>query len=290
MTAPIISRDSRMTKILLALAFSLAPVFAFAAGSTYPMDPAPNRSTDLAALQNGARLFVNYCLNCHSANLMRYNRLRDIGLTEEQIKSYLLFTGRSVGETMHISMTAKDGKDWFGVAPPDLSVITRAKGSFEYAGPDYIYTYLRTYYRDASKPHGWNNLAYPNTAMPHVFWERQGRRELSTELVHEVKETGKPAAWERVVTTYDANGLATVKKAPAEGTPHAAFSAKFNNLEPAKAAQFDRDMADLTGFLTYMSDPSANTRYRLGVWVLIFLGFFTVIAMWLSRVYWRDVK
>ncbi len=280
-----------MKRILFALLLAALPLIASASGDAYPMDPAPNRATDMPALQNGAKLFVNYCLNCHSANLMRYNRLKDIGLTDQQIRENLLFTGNSVGDTMKVAMTVKDAKEWFGVVPPDLSVVTRAKGSFEYAGPDYVYTYLRTYYRDASRPTGWNNLAYPNSAMPHIFWDRQGKRELSTVLVHEHEVAGKGKSWEKISTAYDANGAATVKKEPLEGhSNHASFDAKFTELEPAKAAQYDKDMADLVGYLTYMSDPSATTRTRLGVWVLLFLGIFTVFAMWLNSVYWRDVK
>jgi ubiquinol-cytochrome c reductase cytochrome c1 subunit len=280
-----------MKRILFALFVVAAPFFASASGDVYPMDPAPGRSTDMPALQNGAKLFVNYCLNCHSANLMRYNRLKDIGLTDQQIRENLLFTGDGVGDTMKVAMTVKDTKEWFGVVPPDLSVVTRAKGSFEYAGPDYVYTYLRTYYRDASRPTGWNNLAYPNTAMPHIFWDRQGKRELNTILVHEHEIAGKGKAWEKVSTSFDANGAATVKKEPMEGhSNHGSFEAKFTELEPAKAAQYDKDIADLVGYLTYMSDPSATTRKRLGVWVLLFLGIFTVFAMWLNSVYWRDVK
>ena len=163
-----------LKKLILTLA--LAPALALAAGGNYPLDRAPERTTDLAALQNGAKLFVNYCLNCHSAVSMRYNRLRDIGLTEDQIKSNLLFTGEKIGELMKTSLSAKDAKEWFGAVPPDLSVIARAKASGAGTGADWLYTYLRTYYKDESRPTGWNNMLFPNVGMPHALWELQGVR------------------------------------------------------------------------------------------------------------------
>ena len=133
--------------------------------------------TDNAALQNGARLFVNYCLNCHSASYMRYNRLRDIGLTEDQIKKNLMFATDRIGETMKVTLDPTQAKTWFGGIPPDLTVISRSRSSLgKGTGADYLYTYLRTYYRDDTKPTGWNNLVYPNVGMPHVLWELQGQR------------------------------------------------------------------------------------------------------------------
>ncbi|MDP9109703.1 MAG: cytochrome c1, partial [Pseudomonadota bacterium] len=154
----------------------LLPALAIASEGGPVLDHAPDRSTNLSSLQNGAKLFVNYCLNCHSAASMRYNRLRDIGLNEDQIKANLLFASDKVGDLMKVSMTAKDGKEWFGAAPPDLSVIARAKSSEAGSGADYLYTYLRTFYKDDNRPTGWNNLVYPNVAMPHVLWQLQGIR------------------------------------------------------------------------------------------------------------------
>lgn len=273
-------------------ALLLAPALGFAAGSGYPLDPAPDRSTNLAALQNGAKLFVNYCLNCHSANLKRYNRLVDIGLTEDQIRQNLLFTSDKIGDTMRIAMTPKDGKEWFGKAPPDLSVITRGKSSVypAYKGTDYIYTYLRTYYRDASSPHGWNNLAYPNAAMPHVMWYRQPGRELTTTLVHEVAgEKGK--AWEKVVTKYDLTGQKTeTKELLKDYHGHGSVTNAWSGGDAKALAQYDDDIADLVGFLHWMSDPSAPKRRSMGVWVLLFIGLFGVMAWWLNSVYWRNIK
>ena len=135
------------------------------------------RMSNIAALQNGARLFVNYCLNCHSASYMRFNRLTDLGLSEAQIKQNLLFATDKVGETMKVALDPKQAKDWFGAVPPDLTVIARSRADIaKGSGADYLYTYLRSYYRDPEKATGWNNLVFPNVGMPHVLWELQGQR------------------------------------------------------------------------------------------------------------------
>jgi len=158
----------------LVMALGLVTGAQASGGDTIAWDKAPVKTTDLASLQNGAKLFVNYCLNCHSAAFMRFNRLKDIGLTDQQIKDNMLFTTDKVGETMKAAIDPKQAKEWFGANPPDLTVIARAKAGHGGTGADYIYTYLRTYYRDENKATGWNNLAFPNVGMPHVLWELQG--------------------------------------------------------------------------------------------------------------------
>jgi ubiquinol-cytochrome c reductase cytochrome c1 subunit len=168
-----------MKKLLLSLFVALSfcgPVQA--AGGGHPWDKFPTeRMNDLAALQNGAKLFSNYCLNCHAAAFMRYNRLKDIGLSDEQVAQNLIFTGAKVGETMKIAQDPADAKVWFGADPPDLTLIARSRAdASKGSGADYIYTYLRTYYRDETKPTGWNNLAFPGIGMPHVLWELQGQQ------------------------------------------------------------------------------------------------------------------
>ena len=167
-----------MKKLILTLMLALGCVAgANASGAgEVAWDKAHNRVNDLPSLQNGAKLFVNYCLNCHSASSMRYNRLRDLGLSEDQIKNNLLFSGEKVGDMMTIAMRPADAKAWFGAVPPDLSVIARAKASGAGSGPDYLYTYLRTFYKDDTRPTGWNNMVVPNVAMPHVLWQLQGVR------------------------------------------------------------------------------------------------------------------
>jgi ubiquinol-cytochrome c reductase cytochrome c1 subunit len=136
-------------------------------------DKAPDKIKDMAALQSGAKTFVNYCLNCHSAAFMRYNRLQDIGLTPEQIKDNLLVTNAKLGETMIAAIDPKQAKAWFGVNPPDLTVIARSRAGAGGTGADYLYSYMRGFYQDETKPTGWNNHVFPNVAMPHVLWELQ---------------------------------------------------------------------------------------------------------------------
>ncbi|CAG9179167.1 Ammonia monooxygenase gamma subunit [Cupriavidus laharis] len=233
--------------------FAAAPVMASEGG--YPLEPAPVNTADLSSLQRGAKLFVNYCLNCHGASMMRYNRLKDIGLTDDQIRGNLLFTADKVGETMTIAMQPKEAKAFFGAQPPDLSVIARARGD------DWLYTYLRTFYRDDSRATGWNNLVFPSVGMPHVLWELQGQRAAK---FSEVEEHGEK-----------------VHK-----------FAGFEQLSPGKMSkvEYDQATADLVGFLDWMAEPAQNHRKRLGVWVLLFLGMFTVFAWRLNAAYWKDVK
>ena len=158
--------------LILGLAFGAATASASEGG--IPWDKAPNKTNDQVALQNGAKLFVNYCLNCHSAAFMRYNRLTEIGLTEKQIKENLLFGSNKVGETMKAAIDPNQAKEWFGGNPPDLTLMTRSRSDgSKGTGADYLYTYLRNYYKDDTKPTGWNNHAYPNVGMPHVLWELQ---------------------------------------------------------------------------------------------------------------------
>jgi ubiquinol-cytochrome c reductase cytochrome c1 subunit len=253
----------KMLKKLIAV-LVLLPAFAMANEGGFPLDQAPDRVTNLVALQHGAKLFVNYCLNCHSAASMRYNRLRDIGLTEEQIKNNLLFTSDKVGDLMKVAMSEKDAKAWFGAAPPDLSVIARAKASEAGSGADWLYTYLRTFYQDKSRPTGWNNMVFPNVGMPHVLWELQGIR---TAKFVEEKDPHEPGKAE-----LKFEGFEQVKPG------------KMSNLE------YDNAVADLVAYLQWMSEPTQNTRKRIGVWVLLFLGLFMVLAWRLNASYWKDIK
>jgi ubiquinol-cytochrome c reductase cytochrome c1 subunit len=183
-----------MRALLAALLFVPAVALAEA---TYPLDRAPIEPRDLVSLQAGARTFVNYCLNCHGAQYMRYNRLGDLGLTEAQIRDNLMFAAEKVGETMTAAMSVKDGKAWFGVPPPDLSVIARARGA------DWLYTYLRTFYPDEQTPSGWNNRVFANVAMPHVLWQLQAEQGVVQydrtvrDLVNFLVYLGEPAAQSR---------------------------------------------------------------------------------------------
>ncbi|MDH5341588.1 MAG: cytochrome c1, partial [Betaproteobacteria bacterium] len=161
----------------------LAPTLALAAGDSVKLDRAPINEDDQASLQRGARHFVNYCLNCHSASYMRYNRLEDIGLSKQQILDNLVFTGVKVGDLMKISMDPIEAKNWFGATPPDLSVVARSRASADGSGADWLYTYLRGFYRDAERPTGWNNTVYANVGMPHALWELQGEQVLAERKV-----------------------------------------------------------------------------------------------------------
>ena len=244
----------------LIMALGLASL-AQASGGGMVWDKAPGKTTDQASLQSGAKLFVNYCLNCHAAAFMRYNRLTDIGLTEQQIKDNLMFTTDKIGETMKVAVDPRAAKEWFGANPPDLTVIARSRAGSGGSGSDYLYTYLRTYYRDDSKPTGWNNLAFPNVGMPHELWELQGERR---PVYKEIEEHGHKVKvfqnWEQV----------------SAGT-----------LTPL---QYDKAVGDLVNYLQWMGEPEQNTRVRLGVLVLLFLGVFTFFAWRLNAAYWKDIK
>jgi ubiquinol-cytochrome c reductase cytochrome c1 subunit len=255
-----------MKKLICSLLISMAAMSgAHASGGGIAWDKFPEeKSTDRVALQNGAKVFANYCLNCHNAAFMRYNRLRDIGLTEAQIKSNLMFATDKVGDTMKVSFDPKNAKDWLGVVPPDLTLIARSRSGAQGSGADYLYTYLRTFYRDPTKPTGWNNLAYPNAAMPHILWQWQGQR---TAKFVEEKDPHDEAR-----TVHKFEGFETVSK----GT-----------MSPR---EFDESMADLVAYLNWMGEPAQGTRTRLGVWVLLFLSVFIVIAWRLNASFWKDIK
>ena len=242
---------------------ALVPGLVFAASGGHPLDKMPQQQT-MTSLQNGAKLFVNYCLNCHSASSMRYNRLKDIGLSEAQIKDNLLFTGDKVGEMMTTALRPADAKEWFGVVPPDLSVIARAKASSAGTGSDYLYTYLRTFYKDDTRPTGWNNLVVPNVAMPHVMWQQQGVR--TVKMVEE--------------------------KDPHDATKTVHKFAGFEQVTPGtmKPLEFDEATADLVAYLGWMAEPAQSTRKKLGVWVLLFMSVFVLLAWLLSKSYWKEVK
>lgn len=229
-----------MKKVLWALV--LLPLFAFANEGAH-LDKAPIDASNNDSLQRGARTFVNSCLNCHSASYMRYNRLQEIGLTEKQIKENLLFAGEKVGDTMKVSMNKKEAKVWLGVAPPDLSVEVRARGA------DWIYTYMRSFYRDDTRPTGWNNAVFDKVAMPHVLYELQGEQTYNHET-HELTLT-KPGK----LSTEEYNAL----------------------------------VGDLTNYMAFMAEPGKQQRNHLGWFVLLFLGVLLVLTIKLKKAYWKDV-
>ncbi len=239
--------------IFLAIAMAIVmPAHAASAGGAALQ--ASNASlSDRGSLQNGAKLFFNYCSGCHSLKLMRYSRIAsDLGLTEQQVMDNLNFTGAKFGEQIPPSMDVDDGKRWFGAAPPDLSLMARAKGT------DYIYTYLKSFYVDPTRPLGWNNTVFPNASMPNVLWALQGVQ------------------------------TATFKADTHGGTP---VFEKFelHQAGTLDARQFDEVARDIANFLQYAAEPAALQRKAVGVWVLLFLGLFTLLAWLLKQEYWKDV-
>jgi len=253
--------------ITLMLALGCAVGAQAAGGEGAAWDKAPSRTNDLPALQNGAKLFVNYCLNCHSANYMRYNRMKDLGLTDDEIKKNMVFAAEKVGETMKISLDPRQAKEWFGTQPPDLSVVARSRaagGAGGGTGADYLYTLWRTFYRDETKPSGWNNLVFPDIAMPHAMWELQGQRVpkfVEEKDAHDPKKTvHRFGGWEQIT--------------PGKLDEHG----------------YDEAVGDLVAFLQYMAEPAQGKRVQIGVWVLLFLGLLTVFTWRLNAAYWKDVK
>jgi ubiquinol-cytochrome c reductase cytochrome c1 subunit len=220
------------------------PWIALAADTGYRLDPSPHDANDLVSLQAGAKLYVNYCLGCHGAQYMRYNRLTELGLTDDQIKENLLFTAEKVGETMKIPLDPKAAKQWFGVAPPDLSVVSRSRGA------DWLYTYLRTFYRDPKTVTGWNNAVFENVAMPHALWTLQGERGYDRDK-HLFSEISK-------------------------GT--------------LSQVEYDMAVRDLVNFLAYVGEPASGRRKAIGIVVLFALGVLFVFAYLLKKEFWKDVK
>jgi len=248
-----------MRRLILTVTL-LLPSLLFAASGGVELKKAHNDINDKASLQAGAKLFVNYCLGCHSADYVRFQRVgKDLGLTDSELKENLMFTADKVGSTMNIAMNKDDAKRWFGVTPPDLSVIARARGT------DWLYTYLLSFYLDPSRPFGVNNLVFKDVSMPHVLWERQG--------------------WQKPVHKTDSSGhehevveLELVDKESLTETEH-----------KAKVEQYQQEVRDLVNFLDYIGEPAKLERQSLGWKVLLFIVIFGIFAYALKKEYWRDV-
>jgi len=225
------------------------------------LDAADNNVANTASLQRGARYFVNYCMGCHSAKYVRYNRLgEDLQLTEDQLIDNLMFTGERPFDTMSIAMDPDDAARWFGTAPPDLSLIARSRGT------DYIYTFLQSFYVDESSPTGVDNLVLPGTAMPHVLWELQGIQE-----AHE----GEAAAEEEG------------EHGEAAGEEHTMLEL----VEPGtmNEEEFDEVVRDIVNFLDYIGEPMQLERQSLGIRVIAFLLVLLLISYMLKKEIWKDV-
>jgi len=238
----------------LLIAILLAPLAVMAAEGGYRLDRSPHDPRDIVSLQSGARTYMNYCLGCHSLQFMRYDALKDIGLNEAQIKDNLMFTAEKVGEPMRIAFNPKEAKAWFGVAPPDLSVVARSRGA------DWLYTYLRAFYRDAKTATGWNNAVFPNVGMPHALWSLQGQRALEVESHREGGHGGVQYKWSEV------------------------------SKGAQSAAEYDATVRDLVNFLVYVAEPNGIERRPIGIVVLFVLGLLFIFTYLLKREYWKDVK
>ena len=246
----------RIALLAALVAFAGAAVASQAPGGV--IEPAHNDITNIASLQRGAGNFVNYCMGCHSARYVRYSRLgADLGLSEQQVIDNLMFTGERIHDTMHISMRPEDAARWFGVTPPDLSLIARSRGT------DYIYSFLKSFYLDPSRPTGVNNRALPGTAMPHVLWERQGLQE----------------------AVFDGESDAE------HNAVHKRFK-EFKLVRPGTLTEkeYDQFVRDTVNFLDYIGEPMQLERRSIGLRVLAFLLVFFLFAYFLKKEYWKDVK
>ena len=225
---------------------------------------------DKASLQEGAKLFVNYCMGCHASSYSRYNRVaRDLGIPDELMKEHLIFGDEKVGELMTISMNVKDGKEWFGAPPPDLTLVARVRGA------DWLYTYLRTFYEDPSRPWGVNNKVFKDVGMPHALLELQGIQREACKQMPAHNDDGS-------LKIDPLSGQAITKErcdvlVPVEGT---------GTMTPE---EYDEAIEDLVNFMVYNAEPVALTRQKIGVFVLFFLALLFIPVYLLNREYWKDV-
>ena len=241
-----------MRKIIIAVIFILTPAVGFSAGDTAELEEVYINLRDKASLQRGATLFSNYCLSCHSAAYSRYNRVgRDLGISDDNIKQNLMFAGEKVGDLMTTTMPAKDAQKWFGVTPPDLSLIARSRD------PDWLYTYMKSFYIDDKSPSGWNNTVFNHVAMPHVLFELQGNQRAIYESHGD----------EKVFSHFELE----------EGT----------GLQTPE--EYDLTVTDLVNFLVYLGEPAVLVRYKIGVFVLLFLIILLIPCYLMKKEFWRDV-
>lgn len=244
-----------MRRLIVILAMVLSPLTALAAVEG-ALDRVEVSLDDKVSLQNGAKLFVNYCMSCHSAQYMRYNRMAaDLEIPEDLVKKHMIAGDGKIGDPMVATMSEEDGEAWFGVPPPDLSLIGKLRD------PEWLYTYLRTFYIDDSTASGWNNKVFPNVAMPHAMVELQGVQKPVYET--ETDDQG--------VEHTSISGFELIRKGSM--SPH----------------EFDDAMSDLTNFLYYMGEPARMVRIGWGMWTMLFLAVFGILAYMLKIEYWRDV-
>ncbi len=245
-----------MKNLFCTILFTLCvylPLSTFAASSGQSVDPVDIDLFDQASLQRGAKTFVDYCLSCHAAKLMRYNRLaKDIGMTEQEVKNKLIFGHEKIVDPMTVAMRPEDANKWFGIMPPDLSVIARARGT------DWLYSYLRSFYLDDAHYLGTNNLFFKDVGMPHVFWQQQGYQTKNNET----------------------NQLTSLPK-----TDHQPEMTDGTNVP----ITYDETIRDLVNFLAYISEPSKIQRLSIGKWVLLYLVILFILAYAMKKAYWKDI-
>lgn len=241
-----------MKKLIIATLVLLMPTLGFAAGGHVKLEDANIDLTDQASLQRGAKYFVNYCMACHSMSHMRYSRMaEDLGIDDQSLRENLLFGDAEPGDMMTNSMRPADGETWFGTAVPDLTLVTR------WRSPDWVYTYLKSFYVDATRPYGVNNLIFPLVGMPHVLGDLQGVQE-------------------PVLESHD-------------GQEPVVTGVKLTQPGALSPEQYDTMARDITAFLTYAGEPSKLERRRLGVYVLLFLGLFFIVAYAMKKEFWKDI-
>lgn len=239
-----------MIKRLIAFVLALTPALALAAGAGPALQPSKLDVNDKASMQRGAALFMNYCSGCHSLGFQRYSRMaQDLDMTEAEVMQHLVMGNAKIGETMSAAMSPEQGREWFGAAPPDLSLVTRRK----LGGPDWTYTFLKSFYADENRPSGWNNTVLAGASMPNVLWELQGVQRPIYNAKGEIERVEVVKA-----------GLLT-------------------------AEEYDRTVRDLTNFLNYVGEPFAEKRRKVGLWVILFLSVLAVLAWLLKKEYWRDI-
>ena len=255
---------TNLKALLLSAVLAVTPMsMAVASGDAhYPKAPIDLR--DQASLQRGAQIFMNYCISCHSAATLRYNRLTDIGLSEEQIKNNLIFTDAKVGDLVKAAMPANDAKEWFGVTPPDLSLIARSRGA------DYLYAYMRGFYQDPSRPSGWNNTVFDKAAMPHILWEQGGYQAV------DLDQNGQPV--------LDEHGQPKLHWVT--GGLHTRV-----NGNDADTTEYDNYVRDLVNFMVWVGEPAQQSRKRIGYLVLMYLLVVMLpLTYFLKKEYWKDVE
>jgi ubiquinol-cytochrome c reductase cytochrome c1 subunit len=269
--------------VLVAL---LTPLAALSAEGA-KLQKAPVNLNDLVSLQRGAHVFVNYCLNCHSASYMRYNRLRDLGLTDDQIRDNLIFTGVKVGEPMNVALSKHDAGNYFNIPTPDITVIARSRGSEAGSGADWLYSYFRAFYRDPVRPTGWNNLVYENSSMPHILWELDGQHQVRVQEFDSHNDAtaallqAKSVARVDEVTTKNKDGKEVKRWVMKTIQPGSA-----GTLTPL---EYEKLVADLVNYMAYMAEPARLERTQIGIYVLLLLGIFFIFAYLLKKEYWKDV-